>query len=75
MHCQRTMIAQAINNIYCAVLDDPIEGLNGIFIQQLIAHICSNYAHISQPKINANMSYFHQGIDTALPLAVYMQKQ
>ena len=31
--------------------------------------------HISQPKIDANMSDFHQGIDAALPLAVYTRKQ
>ena len=69
------MIAEAIDDIYYVALNDPTKGLNGVSIQQLIVHICNNYAHISQPKINANMSGFHQGINTALPLAVYMRKQ
>ena len=69
------MIAKAIDNVYYTELNDPLEGLNGVSIWQLISHICNNYAQISQPKINANMSDFHQGIDAALPLAVYMPKQ
>ena len=69
------MIAEAIDDVYYAALDDPTEGLNGVSIQQLIAHVRYNYAHISQPKIDANMADFHQGIDAALPLAVYTRKQ
>ena len=71
----RTMIAEAIDDVYYAALDDPTEGLNGVSIQQLIAHVRYNYAHISQPEIDANMADFHQGIDAALPLAVYTRKQ
>ncbi len=60
-----------IDNIYYMVLDDPAaEGLNGVSIQQLITHVCNNYMHISQPKINANMSNFHQGINAALLLSI-----
>jgi hypothetical protein len=71
----RTTIAEAIDDVYYAALDNPTKGLNGVSIQQLIAHIRNNYAHISQPEIDTNMSDFHQGINAALPLVVYTWKQ
>jgi hypothetical protein len=38
-------------------------------------HIPNTYAQISQPDLNDNMTNFHSGIDSSLPLAVYMRKQ
>jgi hypothetical protein len=71
----RAMIAEAIDYVYYAALVNPTEGLNGVSIQQLIVHISTNYAQISQPEINANMENFQQGINSMLPLAVYTCKQ
>ena len=38
-------------------------------------HILNTYAQISQPDLDDNMSNFHSGIDSRLPLAIYMRKQ
>ncbi len=38
-------------------------------------HILNTYAQISQPDLDDNMTNFHSGIDSGLPLAVYMRKQ
>jgi hypothetical protein len=64
-----------IDNVYYAVLDDPTEGLNGIDLRTLVQHILTTYAQISQPDLDDNMTEFNIGIDSGLPLAVYMRKQ
>jgi hypothetical protein len=38
-------------------------------------YILNTYAQISQPDLDDNMTDFHSGIDSGLPLAVYMRKQ
>jgi hypothetical protein len=71
----RNQFAAAINDMYYAALDDPTEGLNAISLQELITHICTTYALISQPDINDNMTKFYTGIKPSLPLAIYRCKQ
>jgi len=58
-----------------AVLDDPMEGLNGVDLRTLVQHILTTYAQISQPDLDDNMTEFNIGIDSGLPLAIYMRKQ
>jgi hypothetical protein len=65
----RYQFAAAIDDVYYAALDDPIEGLNAVRLCELVAHICTTYSTISQPDIDNNMVDFHTGIDTQLPLA------
>jgi hypothetical protein len=67
--------AAAINDVYYAELDDPTKGLNTISLHNLITHICSTYAIISQPDVADNMAKFVAGIKPSLPLAVYTRKQ
>jgi hypothetical protein len=67
--------AAAIDDVYCAVLDNPTEGLNGINLRALIQHILTTYAQISQPDLDDNINEFNIGIDPGLPLAVYTHKQ
>ncbi len=67
--------AASIDDIYYAALDGPTEGLNAVTLQQLVTHICTTYAQISQPDLNDNVTNFNQGIDPNLPLAIYMRKQ
>jgi hypothetical protein len=38
-------------------------------------HILNTYAKISKPDLDDNMTNFHSGIDSGLPLAVYTRKQ
>jgi hypothetical protein len=64
-----------INDVYYAVLDDPIDGLNGIGLHELVTHIMTTYAQISQPNLNDNLTEFNIGINPILPLAVYTRKQ
>jgi len=71
----RDQFAAAIDDVYYAVLDDPIEGLNGVDLRMLTTHILSTYAQISQPDMDANMAEFNIGMDPILPLAVYTRKQ
>ena len=71
----RDQFAAAIDDVYYAALDDPTEGLNAVTLRDLVAHIRSTYATISQPDIDDNMVEFHTGIDAQLPLAVYTRKQ
>jgi hypothetical protein len=66
--------AAAINGVYYAVLDDPTKGLNAISLGDLVTHICTTYALISQPDIDDNMTKFYTGIKPSLPLAIYMHK-
>jgi hypothetical protein len=71
----RDQYAAAINNIFYAILDNPIKGLNGINLRTLVHHIATTYKQISQPDFNDNMAKFNAGIDLGLPLDVYMRKQ
>jgi hypothetical protein len=71
----RDQFAAAINDVYYTALDNPTEGLNAITLHDLVAHIRTTYATISQPVIDDNMVDFHTGIDAQLPLAVYTRKQ
>ena len=71
----RDQFAAAIDDVYYAVLDDPMEGLNGIDLRTLVQHILTTYAQISQPDLDDNMTEFNIGIDSSLPLAVYTRKQ
>jgi hypothetical protein len=65
----------AINDVYYAILDNPIKGLNAINLRTLVMHILNTYAQINQPDLDDNMTNFHSGIDFGLPLAVYMRKK
>jgi hypothetical protein len=38
-------------------------------------HILNTYAQISQPDLDDNMTDFHSGINSGLPLAIYTRKQ
>jgi hypothetical protein len=67
--------AAAINNVYYAILDNPIKGLNGVDLHTLVTHILTTYAQISQPNLNDNLTDFNTGINPILPLAVYTRKQ
>ncbi len=67
--------AAAINDVFYAVLNDPIEGLNGINLRTLVQHIATTYTQISQPNLDDNLADFNTGINPGLPLAVYMRKQ
>jgi hypothetical protein len=71
----RNQFAAAINNVYYAALDNPTEGLNAISLRDLVTHIRTTYATISQLEINNNMTEFHTGVNIALPLAIYTRKQ
>ena len=61
--------------IYYAVLDSPTTGLNAINLRTLVMHILNTYAQISQPDLDDNMTDFHSGINSGLPLAIYTRKQ
>jgi hypothetical protein len=67
--------AVAINNVYYAILDDPTKGLNAINLRSLIMHILTTYTQISKPDLDDNMTDFHSGINSGLPLAIYTRKQ
>jgi hypothetical protein len=71
----RDQFAAAINDVYYAVLDNPTKGLNALNLCTLIMHILNTYAQISQPDLDDNMTNFHSGINSGLPLAIYMRKQ
>ena len=71
----RDQFAAAINDVYYAVLNDPIEGLNGVDLRTLTTHILTTYAQISQPDMDNNMYEFNIGMDPILPLAIYTRKQ
>jgi hypothetical protein len=68
-------VMAAINNVYYAELDDPTKGLNAISLHNLVTHICSTYATISQNYIDDNMAKLFTGIKHSLPLAAYIPKQ
>jgi hypothetical protein len=67
--------AAAIDDMYYAMLDDPIKGLNGIDLRTLMTHIQATYAQISQPDMDDNLADFNTGINPGLPLAVYTRKK
>ncbi len=71
----RDQFAAAIDDVYYAALDNPMEGLNGVNLRTLVQHILTTYAQISQPDLDDNMAEFNIGIDSGLPLAVYTRKQ
>jgi hypothetical protein len=71
----RDQFAAAIDDVYYAVLDDPIEGLNSVDLRTLVMHILTTYAQISEPDMDDNMTEFNIGMDPILPLAVYTRKQ
>jgi hypothetical protein len=71
----RNQFAAAINDVNYASLDDPTEGLNTINPHTLVMHILNTYAQISQPDLDDNMTDLHSGINSGLPLVVYMRKQ
>jgi hypothetical protein len=71
----RDQFAAAIEDVYYSVLDDPIEGLNGVNLRTLVTHILTTYAQISQPNLDDNLTKFNTNIDLILPLAVYTRKQ
>ncbi len=62
--------AAAINNIFYAILDNPIKGLNGVNLRTLVHHIATTYTQISQPNLDDNLDNFNTGIGLDLPLAV-----
>jgi hypothetical protein len=61
--------------MYYVTLGDPTEGLNAVTLQQLVTHIGTTYAQISQPDLDTNITDFNQRINPNLPLAVYMCNQ
>ncbi len=65
----------AIHDVFYAVLDNPIEGLNGVDLCTLVYHIATTYVQISQHDLNDNLADFNMGIDPGLPLAIYTRKQ
>jgi hypothetical protein len=71
----RNQFAAVIDDVYYAVLDDPTEGLNAVNLCSLFMHILTTYAQISQPDLDDNITNFHSGIHSGLPLAVYTRKQ
>jgi hypothetical protein len=78
-HLVRTIphnqFAAAIDDVFYAVLDDPIKRLNSIDLRTLVQHITTTYRQISQPNLDNNLANFNTGVDPGLPLAVYMRKQ
>jgi hypothetical protein len=64
-----------IKDVYYAEFDKPTKGLRVISLCDLVTHIRSTYATISQPNIDNNMAVFVTGIEPSLPLAVYTRKQ
>jgi hypothetical protein len=71
----RDQFVVGINDVYYAAFDDPTEGLNLVSLRNLVTHIRTTYAMISQPEIDDNMTDFYTGVNAALPLAVYTCKQ
>lgn len=69
------LVADAIEPVYYAELDDPDEGLNDVEVRDLIDHIRDRFCQIDQSDIDKNMDTFNEGIDPSLPLSVYIRKQ
>jgi hypothetical protein len=64
----------SINDVYYTALNDPTEGLNDFTLRQLVTHIRTTCAQISQPDLDNNLTNFNQGINPNLPLAIYTCK-
>jgi hypothetical protein len=62
-------------NVFYAVLDNQITGLNIVNLRMLVHHIVTTYAQISQPNLNNYLADLNTGIDPGLPLAVYTRTQ
>jgi hypothetical protein len=62
----RDQFDATIDNVFYAVLDDLIEGLNSINLQPLVHHIATMYAQISQLDLDNNLANFNTGIDPGL---------
>ena len=78
LHVRRIVFnqaADAIESVYYAEIEDPIEGLNGVEVRDFIDHICGRYCHIDQADLDKNLELFQQGIDPSLPLIIYIRKQ
>ena len=69
------LVADAIEPVYYAELDDLYEGLNDVVVRDLIDHIRDRYCQIDQSDIDKNMDAFQTGINPSLPLSVYVRKQ
>ena len=70
LHVRRIAVnlaANAIDEVYYAELDDPVEGLNNVEIQDIIDHIKERYCHIDQADLDTNLDRFNQGIDPSVP--------
>jgi hypothetical protein len=67
--------AAAINDTYYAILDKPTNGLNAVDLRTLVMHILNTNTQISKPDLDDNMTDFHSGINSGLPLAIYTRKQ
>ncbi len=59
--------ALAMDDVFYAVLDNLIEGLNGVNLRMLVHHITTAYAQISQSNFDNNLANFNTGIDPGLP--------
>jgi len=78
LHVRRIAVnlaAAAIDDVYYAELDDPVEGVNSVEIQDIVDHIKERYCHIDQSDLDKNLDRFYQGIDPSVPLIVYIRKQ
>eukprot|EP00804_Cyclotella_cryptica_P013267 CCRYP_007042-RA/>CCRYP_007042-RA protein AED:0.32 eAED:0.32 QI:0/0/0/1/0/0.33/3/0/993 len=78
LHVRRIAVnlaAAAIDDVYYAEFDDPVEGLNSVEIQDIVNHIKDRYYHIDQADLDKNLERFNQGIDPSAPLIVYIRKQ
>jgi hypothetical protein len=64
-----------INDVYYTVLEDITKGLNAINLCTLVMHILNTYTQISKLDLDDNMTDFQFGINSGLPLAVYIRKQ
>ncbi len=71
----RDQFAAAIKDVYYAALEDPTKGLNPGDLRTLVMHILNTYTQINQLDLDDNMTDFHSGIDSGLPLTVYTRTQ
>eukprot|EP00804_Cyclotella_cryptica_P010116 CCRYP_019274-RA/>CCRYP_019274-RA protein AED:0.67 eAED:0.36 QI:0/0/0/0.66/1/1/3/0/387 len=59
LHVRRIAVnlaAAAIDDVYYAELDDPVEGLNSVEIQDIVDHIKDRYCHIDQADLDKNLT-------------------
>jgi hypothetical protein len=67
--------ATTIDDLFYAILDNLIEGLNGVNLHTLVNHIATTYSPLSQTDLDNNLAIFDMRIDLGLPLANYTRKQ